>query len=677
MKQTLTDYFCSIKVLISGVELDFTAESSEFLIGRSSDCEVAIDDVSISRQHLKVFIVQDKIYFEDLGSSNGTFYESHKIKASERLQFVPGTKLQLGIKDTTVSFEMVKREVPQPLFEETVIHTKERNFEKDYEEKIIAFENEKRDFERKKAALIGEAQAKGQLEYQKQFKEAQLILQNAEKKSHETLLAAQKEAEDIKNKVEAEFRVEIKRTQDKNEALRNALLAELKELRAKAELEAEEFLKKAKHQANTIEKNAEQRKTEMLDRLQLRENEIEKEGEEILALARENAIKKASDIVAKSEEEQKKLSAIQEKLKEAEMKREKALGEFEKLAAQIEKRKADIAALEKSKEELKSLEIKKQEVLRDSEKLRRTAEDQVKAKTAEVESLQKNYEKDLERKKAHEASLFQELREKLQKDVAEEEKILRASLAAQKDQLTENLTRFIQLYHVENPDFQWATIKEERILAFKKVFHQNLMDSIGVQSPAKQAQSDLKKSSRATSWLMVGAAILVAVFVVPPFLPAPYNSKLALFDHTRTSERFLASIQENRNRRYEPEKVKQVFDTYALSVLLTSEFSESRNDDKYLRTWYREAERHFFRKFRISEERMVQILAKETSLVKGLQEQLKEVHPDYFSVSYKKMTDLEKSVLQETRRLFANDSAYSEFIEMSKNHFTKNKLSAM
>lgn len=49
------------------------------LIGRRSDCAVAIEDPSVSRVHARIEITRDMLRIEDLRSKNGTFIDGRRI----------------------------------------------------------------------------------------------------------------------------------------------------------------------------------------------------------------------------------------------------------------------------------------------------------------------------------------------------------------------------------------------------------------------------------------------------------------------------------------------------------------------------------------------------------------------------------------------------------------------
>jgi hypothetical protein len=52
------------------------------LIGRSPDCHVFLDDVTVSRRHAEIVRENDTYVIRDLGSLNGTFVNRHRIESS-------------------------------------------------------------------------------------------------------------------------------------------------------------------------------------------------------------------------------------------------------------------------------------------------------------------------------------------------------------------------------------------------------------------------------------------------------------------------------------------------------------------------------------------------------------------------------------------------------------------
>jgi hypothetical protein len=61
----------------------FQLEGERTLIGRSPDCEIFLDDVTVSRKHAVLHQREDAFVVEDLGSLNGTFLNKHRIESAE------------------------------------------------------------------------------------------------------------------------------------------------------------------------------------------------------------------------------------------------------------------------------------------------------------------------------------------------------------------------------------------------------------------------------------------------------------------------------------------------------------------------------------------------------------------------------------------------------------------
>jgi len=62
-------------------------------IGRSPDCDIFLDDVTVSRNHAVLIEENGKFFVEDQSSLNGTFVNRHRI---DRVPLEEGDELQVG-----------------------------------------------------------------------------------------------------------------------------------------------------------------------------------------------------------------------------------------------------------------------------------------------------------------------------------------------------------------------------------------------------------------------------------------------------------------------------------------------------------------------------------------------------------------------------------------------------
>jgi pSer/pThr/pTyr-binding forkhead associated (FHA) protein len=71
----------------------FPLDKDRITIGRSPDCDIFLDDVTVSRRHAVVVKQEDALQIEDEGSLNGTFLNRKRIESGE---LADGDELQIG-----------------------------------------------------------------------------------------------------------------------------------------------------------------------------------------------------------------------------------------------------------------------------------------------------------------------------------------------------------------------------------------------------------------------------------------------------------------------------------------------------------------------------------------------------------------------------------------------------
>jgi hypothetical protein len=71
----------------------FTLDGERFGVGRDTDSDVFLDDVTVSRNHAVIVRRADGLHIDDLGSLNGTYVNRRRIESHK---LVDGDELQIG-----------------------------------------------------------------------------------------------------------------------------------------------------------------------------------------------------------------------------------------------------------------------------------------------------------------------------------------------------------------------------------------------------------------------------------------------------------------------------------------------------------------------------------------------------------------------------------------------------
>ena len=87
-------------------------EATDFTIGSSPDNQLVIDDVKVSAHHAEIHQEGQSYSITDLGSTHGTYVNSHRLDWNTAYPLTPGSTITIG--DTTFTFEEGDAESPTP-----------------------------------------------------------------------------------------------------------------------------------------------------------------------------------------------------------------------------------------------------------------------------------------------------------------------------------------------------------------------------------------------------------------------------------------------------------------------------------------------------------------------------------------------------------------------------------
>ncbi len=80
---------------------DLEVPMGQFLIGRTSDCQLSLDDPLVSRKHAVLSVQPDGVFIEDLGSRNGVFHNGARVEG--RCRVGDGDTVRIGSQELFLS----------------------------------------------------------------------------------------------------------------------------------------------------------------------------------------------------------------------------------------------------------------------------------------------------------------------------------------------------------------------------------------------------------------------------------------------------------------------------------------------------------------------------------------------------------------------------------------------
>ena len=84
----------TFELFFKNLKKSFELKEGENVVGRRYDCNINLDDRSISLQHAVLTVKSGKVWIKDLQSKNKTFIERKEVE--EEIELEPGSKIRFG-----------------------------------------------------------------------------------------------------------------------------------------------------------------------------------------------------------------------------------------------------------------------------------------------------------------------------------------------------------------------------------------------------------------------------------------------------------------------------------------------------------------------------------------------------------------------------------------------------
>lgn len=590
----------------------FTSKGPEFILGRATDCNIVIQSDVISRHHLKIVVTPEEVFILDLKSANGTYVDGHLVTPQQPYVITDQSEIRLGnmkesirICDPREEQEKVDPPAPKEVFNRPV--------------------NPK-----PQSTAVKIATAPPEFSLQEVSKKAEAILENAKKKAREIIALAEQETDQKSARMLENAEAIIRDAKDQAEKIIINAEESTKVIIKKAKFDAETIVDKASVQSKLIVDKS-------LMEADLAVAEGRRRGESLVKselLQIENEKIKLKEIWL---EEEKRLRADFNKFKEEEGAKLKQLHfeEREKVRKELdEKRTLFAKELLKKQETLRVEEsdlVSRKYIIENEIETMQNKHEQLKNDYAQkslafkiqyeeekgkseltVNALKKKYDAEMEIYKKSELERMQSFFKQQQGTLDENKKMqtfkanysLKKSIAAALDQgLGEHIDKeqvSVLLERVSNNiDQTIHQIEEEK----------RSTSALSENSSEKTMQN--RNSKTATIFAVGLCAALLGVFM---FWDLIYQS----LRQSETYAKFMFDKMQIESV-YVPIQTAAWRDSYRERVLYLKDYVEFKTNPLYLDKWTQHLTNiENAQSLRLSEDEMVQFLAREINLVSQL-----------------------------------------------------------
>ncbi|MFS4457808.1 FHA domain-containing protein [Bdellovibrio sp. HCB2-146] len=680
------------KVTIQRKEQTVTKEVNKdsFTIGRSTDCDIHLNETLISRVHVVFTRRWNQIWMEDKNSSNGTFLNGTRVMQGTPVNIVPTDRVQLGRSEYVILVDLETEEVPAdlpkapeereevsaPPVAETVAMPPPKD---------LTFQSEKllHDAKKKAAQIIMEGEVQAEKRVQAIYQKARDAQEKAENFYQTRLAEAHKEADAILADFQKQGRDLLHEARTMAQEIREEVDSYVQALKQRAKEDADN-----KVSEGALE--AEKMKNEAIAAARLL---TDQEAKEVILKAQEEADRLVDFAKLKAHETQAKIKENQETITTLEVK----LKQLREDVAWSEKKAAEHKAAEEQliahmkKQEQRAREIEAEEKQMEAERIKiEKALNQLKDKQIEmtgdlndIEAKKTHLFKEYE---AHKAALTEKMQmEKTAAEKSEEQRMeelrLQGTQRLQKmerellDEILRRKESLVKDIYISIEKEIVTQMEPARWRAMSSTIEGLILESIEgkVSSMAQSTLTtekpvDLLKKRKAEKWrwVMSGVTAGVLLFVGAQLTLEQIKENQAPMEKmVKDQARKRAADLER--RRFNPAQSDELKESYTDAVIYTRNFTDIYTDQEFQQKLYKASSHYLLKTWRIEEEKTLQVISAALALVKELKEKKAKIHPDFVKDGVEKMHALEKESRNRMKVILGSEVRLESFRRFEKN----------
>jgi|GEM_PF-2698459 len=653
-------------------------DEKAFVIGRSPECPLSIPDPEISRAHLQVSCDKEQIIISDLGSSNKTFLNGEVIAAHNPQVIGPLDEIRLGKTQITLKFTLFEKLFKESFVKDSKLPDADK---KSIMETLMGAHQEAKRIvleaqaHQEKMMAAAQAKAEQMLEQFKKNAAKQIEMELAEMRKQATS-ALPGEVEKARQQALESLAQEKFRLEESLKAETEKCRAEMKEKVEQEKAQLQAAFADLKSQVEEAEVGKARAEKELEQLTKLKAENIESRKKELDEIYQNHLSQLEKDLTAKENETKARLEDEKSQAKKEVAASEGALSalksEIEITRANKKSLSDDIETIQEKKkkltEEFQAMQVQLsqshkhlQEQANETQRLK-TESGKLKLQIESDERRQKELDQDYQVKiNDHKKSLDQEfiaLRTEREKQFAEALKVDEEKIKKMKSGLLEELNQvqntLIQDLHQRLAQTFGANFDREKLGVFsdssmsdiKAVFDETLPKLSLETLKSDEMSVRISKRHRRQKYKWAAVSLTMGVLVTVGIQ----------YGHNKLGNRSLASVMDEEQkqrdlefeqRKFKPNQTLEVRSTYTDSVIYTKNFTQAYLDDEVQHRWLKAATQYLFEKWRIPEEKTIEVLAMSKTLVKSLEDKRQNINPDFVDQNIEKMRELETQTLDQ------------------------------